>query len=776
MEMIMKKGTLEERIARGGNDLTHTHLVQSPTTLQSLAISPLTAQLAAYSAIANRTHTPAHSANGGLPQNLQAGIESLSGIAMHDVRVHYNSSKPAQLQAYAYAQGTDIHLAPGQEKHLAHEAWHVVQQKQDRVKPTLQLKGVAINDDSALEREADVMGAKAMGGASLGASDQTTATPLGIHHGYVQRSSVLQRRIYLREGGHITYPLPPSVSSALKLLRGNTTARENVLMQTLAGELEDDVNRVVDREALANWVRVNALLDVGDRVAAPFEAAVDPAEFPAGVEGYLRDKAGYLLIKSGDINVQDGDDHHQIQRGWLAEALRAKNLARKKRDAIKKDTTNRISAGLTIIYEDDEGIVQAWQGIIPGQWSSGEMAAHLQPALAQGHEDHEADHHDAEDEAVALAALPVAAVGQVEHHSQYDLFLHEQRHLGRFQRRNSLSGFVESASEDPENVSAEALYHSENSFAFQMHRDASPLRGLLQKFLGEAAPTIVRSVTLDVDSHPNTMCGNMCRGSIDSVRQLLDRLAREAFAGRLAGRYMTHASVYAEVAFAMSKHKQNSFLQHKKKLGESSIDLEAVNPAGHPISSGYNFEVFWEKVSPFKGAVEVHNFLSGGINYNIVDPRIAGDGNCFFGAIARALGGAETAATLRERLAHDMHDLAIEHDGIWAEDEHITAMAAMIDRYILVHVIGADGTELTVQGYGNPAAAQVHIANINFNHFENVVVGPAVAAAVGGEMDVADPEEEAEEELSGSESGAIRAKRKAEDDSGRKRRRTGPRK
>jgi diketogulonate reductase-like aldo/keto reductase len=129
---------------------------------------PQRGQLAAYSAIANtpRTHTPSHPVNGGLPTQLQSGVESLSGIAMHDVRVHYNSSKPAQLQAHAFALGSDIHLAPGQEKHLPHEAWHVVQQKQGRVKPTLQLKGVAINDDSALEREADVMGARAMGGGA----------------------------------------------------------------------------------------------------------------------------------------------------------------------------------------------------------------------------------------------------------------------------------------------------------------------------------------------------------------------------------------------------------------------------------------------------------------------------------------------------------------------------------------------------------------------------------------------------------------------------------
>jgi len=91
----------------------------------------------------------------GLPDNLKAGVEAASGFSMDDVRVHYNSSKPAQLQALAYTQGTEIHVGPGQEKHLGHEAWHVVQQKQGRVKPTVQMQGVQVNDDEGLEREAD---------------------------------------------------------------------------------------------------------------------------------------------------------------------------------------------------------------------------------------------------------------------------------------------------------------------------------------------------------------------------------------------------------------------------------------------------------------------------------------------------------------------------------------------------------------------------------------------------------------------------------------------
>lgn len=90
---------------------------------------------------------------------------------------HYNSSQPAQLNAHAYAQGSEIHLAPGQEMHLPHEAWHVVQQAQGRVKPTAQMKGgVPVNDETGLEQEADAMGEKALQKISNGQQTPTEKT------------------------------------------------------------------------------------------------------------------------------------------------------------------------------------------------------------------------------------------------------------------------------------------------------------------------------------------------------------------------------------------------------------------------------------------------------------------------------------------------------------------------------------------------------------------------------------------------------------------------
>jgi hypothetical protein len=104
--------------------------------------------------------------NTGLPDSLKAGIESLSGMSLDHVRVHYNSAQPAQINAFAYAQGSDIHVAPGQEPYLPHEAWHLVQQAQGKVKQTKRLKdGMPVNDDAGLEREAEVMGAKALASA-----------------------------------------------------------------------------------------------------------------------------------------------------------------------------------------------------------------------------------------------------------------------------------------------------------------------------------------------------------------------------------------------------------------------------------------------------------------------------------------------------------------------------------------------------------------------------------------------------------------------------------
>ncbi|MBI3284904.1 MAG: DUF4157 domain-containing protein [Burkholderiales bacterium] len=135
--------------------------------------------------------------NTGLPDQLKSGVEALSGLSLDDVKVHYNSTRPTQLHALAYAQGKDIHLGPGQERHLPHEAWHVVQQAQGRVRPTVQMQaGVAVNDEMHLEREADVMGARAMPLKPAGEPSVTAQTgtdePTKANAASIQCKTVIQ--------------------------------------------------------------------------------------------------------------------------------------------------------------------------------------------------------------------------------------------------------------------------------------------------------------------------------------------------------------------------------------------------------------------------------------------------------------------------------------------------------------------------------------------------------------------------------------------------------
>ncbi|HBO26705.1 MAG TPA: cell division protein FtsK [Culturomica sp.] len=106
----------------------------------------------------------------GIPDAVKQRMEDSFGTDFSSVRVHPDSSKAPEVGALAYTQGTDIHFAPGQFKPdttagqelLGHELTHVVQQAEGRVQPTTEIGGMPVNDNEALEHEADVRGAQAV--------------------------------------------------------------------------------------------------------------------------------------------------------------------------------------------------------------------------------------------------------------------------------------------------------------------------------------------------------------------------------------------------------------------------------------------------------------------------------------------------------------------------------------------------------------------------------------------------------------------------------------
>ncbi|MES2554637.1 MAG: DUF4157 domain-containing protein [Bacteroidota bacterium] len=230
----------------------NTHVNQLRAYSDWANASEKVSQLKAMQQLADTAPVQRMANNTGLPDNLKSGIENLSGYSMNDVKVHYNSDKPAQLNAHAYAQGSAIHLAPGQEKHLAHEAWHVVQQKQGRVQATKQLKGkVAINDDTSLEHEADVMGAKAL---------QSPSTPITkpAENGSSTSGNRIQQKAILPENERIVQRIVHAQMAQFQItdrsvppLSQNARARLDSAMTILVGMLHNDQNINIHRLLIA---------------------------------------------------------------------------------------------------------------------------------------------------------------------------------------------------------------------------------------------------------------------------------------------------------------------------------------------------------------------------------------------------------------------------------------------------------------------------------------------------------------------------------------------
>jgi hypothetical protein len=135
-----------------------------------------------------------------LPTAVRQTMQRAFGYDFSDVRVHEGPEAEA-MGALAFTRGTDLFFRPGLfapdsdggRKLLGHELAHVVQQAEGRVSATRQLNDVAINEDAALESEADALGARAARGDLAGRSGpggaEAALAPLrGSGGGVVQRA------------------------------------------------------------------------------------------------------------------------------------------------------------------------------------------------------------------------------------------------------------------------------------------------------------------------------------------------------------------------------------------------------------------------------------------------------------------------------------------------------------------------------------------------------------------------------------------------------------
>ena len=127
---------------------------------------------------------------------IKHNVSVLKGRDVTQAKVHYNSGEPAKVNAAAYAQGMNVHLAPGQDHLMGHELTHVAQQMGGEVNAGKQANNglVNINDDPKLEREADEIGAKASQGETLQAKTPKSAPMTHPSTPVIQRYMVYESR------------------------------------------------------------------------------------------------------------------------------------------------------------------------------------------------------------------------------------------------------------------------------------------------------------------------------------------------------------------------------------------------------------------------------------------------------------------------------------------------------------------------------------------------------------------------------------------------------
>ena len=156
----------------------------------------------------------------GIPTQMKMDFEQRSGLSFDDVRVHYNSDKPRKIGALAYTQGTQVHIGPGQERHLRHELGHVVQQKTKQILHTKIMNGLFVNDDRGLEAEAErYSGSKAIAGKN----DNRVYTSSPVVQGLFVPEKILA------EIGALSDSRNPNISTLISLVRTHIRDDFNVV-------------------------------------------------------------------------------------------------------------------------------------------------------------------------------------------------------------------------------------------------------------------------------------------------------------------------------------------------------------------------------------------------------------------------------------------------------------------------------------------------------------------------------------------------------------------
>jgi len=172
----------------------------------------------------------------GMPDDVKAKMEGAFNTRFSDVRLYPNSGKAIDVGSLAYTKGSDIHFAPGEfnadslsgQKLLGHELTHVMQQREGRVKPTGSINGLPLSDSPSLEKEADVVGKKALQSNMITEKSNKGDKSRAVANGVRQMENTT------KQGDGVMNGRPPVLGAVMQRLQVQST------------DLTDDIVKLYD--------------------------------------------------------------------------------------------------------------------------------------------------------------------------------------------------------------------------------------------------------------------------------------------------------------------------------------------------------------------------------------------------------------------------------------------------------------------------------------------------------------------------------------------------
>ena len=320
----------------------------------------------AASSSTGRTGTAGVPTGAGAP--LEPGVrehmERAFGANFSQVRVH-EDSHAEQLGARAYAQGSDLHFAPGTydpataagRELIGHELTHVAQQHARRVAAP-QGKDAPINTDAGLEAEADDLGGRAARGEIVQLPGGSPAKPERTGAGAIQ--GVFLDRVDTPED-KFAAPVPKAtseVTTSLKKVSGG-------ILHPKRADWKTQLRQAVEEYELAD-----------NNLGRPAEART-ALEALRTLAARVRDETTHAVLKG--IAAQLAQEAQQLIDDWNHADGAAAGLAAKRnpdqiiavrneaygrlikyRPSSRNKFGNHVTAALNRVYLDCNKIVRDW--------------------------------------------------------------------------------------------------------------------------------------------------------------------------------------------------------------------------------------------------------------------------------------------------------------------------------------------------------------------------------------------------------------------------------